>query len=112
MGIGRLGPNRHRVVIDLGRDAAGRRVQHTQMVIGSRRDAERVERELKALAASLTPAQEATEGGMADWLHAIADLAEQRSGQMEERWAEPLLRLAAMAREIADLIGRETDMPG
>lgn len=49
---------------------------------------------------------------MADWLHAIADLAEQRSGQMEERWAEPLLRLAAMAREIADLIGRETDMPG
>jgi integrase len=46
MGIGKLGPNRYRVFIDLGRGADGKRRQHTEVVRGTRKEAERREREL------------------------------------------------------------------
>ena len=46
MGIGKLGPNRYRVFIDMGRGADGKRRQHTEVVRGTRKDAERREREL------------------------------------------------------------------
>ena len=46
MGIGKLGPNRYRVFIDLGRGTDGKRRQHTEVVRGTRKEAERREREL------------------------------------------------------------------
>lgn len=46
MGIGKLGPNRYRVFIDLGRGADGKRRQHTEVIRGTRKEAERREREL------------------------------------------------------------------
>lgn len=46
MGIGRLGPNRYRIFINIGRGRDGRRRQHTEVVHGTRKDAGRREREL------------------------------------------------------------------
>jgi integrase len=46
MGIDKLGSNRYRVFIDLGRDADGKRRQQTEVVRGTRKEAGRREREL------------------------------------------------------------------
>lgn len=46
MGVQRLGDGRFRIFVDLGRDAAGRRRRHTEVVRGTKKEAERREREV------------------------------------------------------------------
>lgn len=74
MGIGKLGPNRYRVFIDLGRDASGKRRQHTEVVRGTRKDAERRERELMTSRESGTfvePHRMTVEEFMTKWLESV-----------------------------------------
>jgi integrase len=47
MSIVKLGEGRYRVFVDLGRDASGRRRRHNEVVRGTKRDAERREREVR-----------------------------------------------------------------
>jgi integrase len=47
MGIGKLAPGRYRVFVDLGRGPDGRRRQQTEVVRGTKKDAERREREIR-----------------------------------------------------------------
>lgn len=47
MSVHKLGEGRYRVMINLGRDAQGRRRQRTEVVRGTKREAERRERELR-----------------------------------------------------------------
>jgi hypothetical protein len=76
MGVGKLGSGRYRVLIDQGRGPDGKRLQHTEVVRGTRKDAEARERELL---------RERDGGGMMDmrritvaefmekWLHSVRD---------------------------------------
>ncbi len=47
MGLQRLSEGRYRIWIDLGRDAGGRRRRYSEVVRGTKKDAERRERELR-----------------------------------------------------------------
>jgi integrase len=46
MGVQKLGGGRYRVFVDLGRDLEGQRRRHTEVVRGTKKDAERREREI------------------------------------------------------------------
>ncbi len=46
MGIGKLGPGRYRIFIELDRGPDGKRRRYTEVVRGTRKEAERREREL------------------------------------------------------------------
>jgi integrase len=47
MSIVKLGEGRYRIFVDLGRDASGRRRRHNEVIRGTKRDAERREREVR-----------------------------------------------------------------
>jgi len=46
MGVQKLSDGRYRIFIDAGRDASGKRIRHTFVIRGSRKEAEQKEREL------------------------------------------------------------------
>lgn len=74
MGIGKLGPNRYRVFIDLGRGADGKRRQHTEVVRGTRKEAERRERDLlrtRETGTFVEPHRMTVAEYMAKWLESV-----------------------------------------
>ncbi len=79
MGIGKLGPNRYRVFIDLGRAADGKRRQHTEVVRGTRKEAERRERELlrtRETGTFVEPHRMTVAEYMAKWLESVRQKVE------------------------------------
>ena len=79
MGIGKLGPNRYRVFISLGRGADGRRRQHTEVVRGTRKEAERRERELlraRETGTFVEPHRMTVAQYMTNWLESVRQKVE------------------------------------
>ncbi len=88
MGIGKLGPNRYRVFINLGRGPDGKRLQHTEVVRGTRRDAERRERELLMSRESGTfvePHRMTVAEFLLKWLQSVQTKVQERTYQGYEQ---------------------------
>jgi integrase len=79
VGIGKLGPNRYRVFIDMGRGTDGKRRQHTEVVRGTRKETERRERELLSARESGTfvePYRMTVAEYMTKWLESVRQKVE------------------------------------
>lgn len=72
----------YRVFVDLGRDEGGRRQRHTEVVRGSRKDAERRERELRR-SLDTGPFVDSESGTLADflirWLGSVESKVQERT---------------------------------
>jgi integrase len=82
MSIQKLGPGRYRVWLFLGRDANGKQLRRSEVVKGSRKDAERRERELRHAQDSGTfvdPKAGTVAEFMARWLESVREKKSERT---------------------------------
>lgn len=82
MGIGALGPARFRIFIDMGYDTWGTRQRYTEAFRGSRDQAERRERLLKAVRHGLDA--DFTNLVLAEWLTLVHISAHERVGEVDD----------------------------
>lgn len=88
MSVHKLGDGRYRVMINLGRDAQGRRRMQTEVVRGTKREAEHRERELlnaRDSGTSIEPHRFTVAEFMERWLDSTRDKVEERTwGRYEQ----------------------------
>lgn len=82
MGISKLGPGRYRVFVDRGRDPDGRRSQHTEVVRGTKKDAEAREAEIRRRLNSgsyVEPSRMTVAEYMAMWVESVQHQVERNT---------------------------------
>lgn len=88
MSVHKLGDGRYRVMVNLGRDATGRRRQRTEVVRGTKREAERREREIRReveTGISVEPHRLSVAEYMAEWLESTKGKVEERTWERYEQ---------------------------
>lgn len=88
MGLQKLRDGRYRVFVDLGRTADGKRQRHTEVIRGTRKEAERREREVlrqRETGTYVEPNTITVEAFMIRWLGATRDKVEERTWERYEQ---------------------------